>query len=164
MTISSSSLVASRVCDLHAAHVSACAALVEGSSLMARYRYHGEQAAAQLRAAIAGEGDADLRVAVGGDGEVLGFAWLLPRGAFGRSAYLKLILVDPAARGRGVGAALIDDLEARHLGRAGLLLLCTADNAAARRFYEHLGYRSMGLLPGYVIPEIDEVIYYKPRP
>lgn len=86
---------------------------------------------------------------------------MLPRGAFGRSAYLKLILVDPETAGRGVGRALIADLERRHLQRAGIVLLCTADNHPAQAFYERLGYRQVGRLDGYVFPELDELVFFK---
>lgn len=141
----------------------ACAALVDGSPLLARYRFGGEQARRQLEAALHDEqATVELHAALDPrDGRLLGFTWVLPRGAFGRSAYLKLILVDPETAGRGVGRALIADLERRHLQRAGIVLLCTADNHPAQAFYERLGYRQVGRLDGYVFPELDELVFFK---
>ena len=144
-------------------HLEALAALVESSPLLQRYGYGGAQAREHLAAILEGQPEAQqAEVLVAVDHEaVLGFAWVLPRGAFGRSAYLKLILVAPEAAGKGVGRALITAFEERHLTRAGLFLLCTADNTPARRFYERLGYRAVGKLEGYVAPGLDEVIYFR---
>jgi GNAT superfamily N-acetyltransferase len=68
----------------------------------------------------------------------------------GDDVYLEDLFVAPEARGRGVGAALIDDLVA--IGRANgwhrLYWNTDADNAAARRLYDrfcrsdgHIRYR-----------------------
>ncbi len=51
--------------------------------------------------------------------------------------YLVMLFVSPAAIGRGVGAALLRDVEAR----GGRTLECFRDNHAARRFYEREGWR-----------------------
>lgn len=153
------------IAPLAEAHLEACAALVDGSPLLARYRFAGEQARRQIGAALRGEDvvpRAELHVALNQrEGRLLGFTWVLPRGAFGRSAYLKLILVDPDSAGRGVGRSLIADLEQRHLQRAGVVLLCTADNHPAQAFYQRLGYQQVGRLDGYVLPELDELVFYK---
>jgi ribosomal protein S18 acetylase RimI-like enzyme len=156
------------IAPLTSEQVDACAALVERSPLMARYRYGGEQAREHLAAASSGADGtgAELYGATGpwgasGQDELVGFSWVLPRGAFGRSAYLKLILVDPRCAGAGVGRALIAELEARHLQRAGVVLLCTADNHPAQAFYRRLGYREVGRIDGYVFPELDELMFFK---
>ncbi len=148
------------------AQLDACAALVDGSPLLARYRFGGEQARRQLAAALQGEDGAEVELSAAVDQErrLLGFSWVLARGAFGRSAYLKLILVEPASAGRGVGRALIAELERRHLQRAGVVLLCAADNHPAQAFYRRLGYLQVGRLDGYVLPELDELVFYKRPP
>jgi len=55
--------------------------------------------------------------------------------------YLEDLFVDPAARGGGVGRALIEDLTtlARERGWARLYWHTAADNAAARRLYDAFG-------------------------
>lgn len=59
---------------------------------------------------------------------------------------LRLLIVDAAWRGLGVGRALIEELEARAVAR-GLTetqLMVELDNPAAEAVYEHLGYRQAG--------------------
>ncbi len=146
-------------------HLDACAAIVGGLELFRRYEF-GAEAARRLLEAALGEPRAVLLVIELG-GEVAGFVWFVRRGAFDRSGYLRLIAVDERFAGRGVGAALLDALEERHLREGGIILLASAENAGAHRFYERLGYRQVGLLPDYVRPGLDERVYYKappPRP
>lgn len=45
----------------------------------------------------------------------------------------------------------------------GVFLFTTADNFGALRFYEKMHYQRIGVLPSYVLPGIDEVIYFKPK-
>ena len=78
----------------------------------------------------------------------------------GRTAqYLKQIAV--ANPGHGVGAALLDQLERRYLDEGGIVLMVTASNDGAQRFYEGRGYAQVGEIPGYVNPAHDERLYYK---
>ena len=75
------------------------------------------------------------------DETVLGFAihqhhpstWVM-----GDDCYLEDLFVAPAARGQGIGRALIDDLVvlARARGWHRLYWLTDADNAAARKLYD----------------------------
>jgi ribosomal protein S18 acetylase RimI-like enzyme len=95
-------------------------------------------------------------------GRVVGFAWVLLRGGFARSAYLRLIAVDRALKRRGVGRILMREMERRHLKPSGLILLTNATNKAAREFYESLGYRKVGVLRNYVKKGLTEIIYFKP--
>ena len=85
-----------------------------------------------------------------------------PKGAFGRSDYLKRIAVDDALRGGGVGAALLEaiEAEARAAGRD-LVLLVSDFNDGAQRFYRAHGYQEVGRLPAYVLADVDEVLMWK---
>jgi GNAT superfamily N-acetyltransferase len=75
------------------------------------------------------------------DGEVVGFtvcvvhsgSWTLAP-----ACYLEDLFVDPEARGRGIGAALIEDLilRCRERGWARLYWHTRESNAAARRLYD----------------------------
>jgi putative acetyltransferase len=68
---------------------------------------------------------------VAGDGpSILGLSLL-------EGDYLVMLFVSPDAIGKGVGAALLRDVEAR----GGRTLECFRDNHAARRFYERAGWR-----------------------
>ena len=56
--------------------------------------------------------------------------------------YVQMVAVDPDARGRGVGSALLAEAErrARQTDCVRLALDVDADNTGARRLYERLGY------------------------
>lgn len=59
------------------------------------------------------------------------------------------VFVEPAARGRGVGRALMDAIVAkgRELDLVQLELAVNADNATAIGFYDSYGFRRFGRLP-----------------
>lgn len=58
-------------------------------------------------------------------------------------AELRMLVVDPAAQGRGVGAALVGACveRAAATGRAGVCLFTTPSMVAAHRLYDRLGFR-----------------------
>jgi ribosomal protein S18 acetylase RimI-like enzyme len=64
------------------------------------------------------------------------------------SALVEDVVVDPEARGRGVGAQLVAQCEewARSRGATRLQLLADRDNAAALRFYDRAGWRSTRMI------------------
>ena len=71
----------------------------------------------------------------------LRFPWL-------RGAYIELVGLAPAARGGGVGAAIIAWMTAEIAGRAGnLWATVSAFNAGARRFYAAHGFVEVATLP-----------------
>lgn len=67
------------------------------------------------------------------------------------SAHLNLLAVAPAHRRRGVGRALLQWLEETALTAGSFIigLELRAGNEAARAFYDALGYRVLGEVPGY---------------
>lgn len=136
------------------------AALMAVSEPWTRYGVTVEAARALWEGAL-GDG-ASVSVARLGE-DAAGFAWYIPRAGFGLSGYLKLLGVAPEARGHGVGAALLAHTEQRTIadGQDDLILLVSAFNEAAQRFYRRYGYREVGRLEGYVAPDIDELIYRK---
>jgi Beta-lactamase class C and other penicillin binding proteins len=98
------------------------------------------------------------------DEGLLGFAWIDLRGAFSSAPYLRLIAVDEAKRGYGVGAALLEEFESRGacVGRD-YCLLVSDFNVRAQAFYERHGYRKAGELPDFAVPGIAEVLMVKRR-
>ncbi|MCC7205821.1 MAG: GNAT family N-acetyltransferase [Anaerolineae bacterium] len=126
-------------------------------------RYGLAEAAAlrMLEAALAG---GDLLLAADHDerGARAGFAWGMPRGAFGRSPYLRLIGVRPDCTDLGIGAALLDAVEDWARAEATDLFLLVSDfNADAQRFYARHGYVQIGAIPGYVLPDVTEILMRK---
>jgi acetyltransferase len=65
---------------------------------------------------------------------------------------LQKLFVGPAVRGQGVGRLLMDALHdaARQRGRT-LILLSAHHRGPAERFYKELGYREIGVTPGYFV-------------
>jgi len=142
------------------AHLPALAALMSASPLLRRYGVTAPSARESLHEAF-GNGDT-LLIAVDGS-TVLGLAWVIATNALDRSAYLRLLLVAPGQRSRGVGAALLSDAERRAsmAGSRHMILLVTTTNRRARAFYVSRGYRYIGALPGFARPRINESLYVK---
>lgn len=133
-------------------------ALIQGLSF---FREWGADGVATRDAILNASPQDHISAAIDPAQNLLGFSWVMPKGAFGRSAYLKLLAIRDDQRGLGLGRALMSHNEALHLHPHGLCLLVTATNTPARRFYERLGYNQVGLLPSYVKPGIDECLYLK---
>ena len=82
-------------------------------------------------------------------------------------AEVQKVLVFHAARGRGIGAALMTrvEAEARVHGRTLLFLDTSVGEAGAVKFYERLGYALAGGIPDYAAnPDgtlVPNVIFYK---
>jgi ribosomal protein S18 acetylase RimI-like enzyme len=139
--------------------VAALSRLAGGHPLFARYGVDDAVLERSLTAAVTG-GDALLLAAQ--ERRPLGFAWWVPLGAFARSPYLRLLVVAPAATGRGIGGALLDAVEGRAAPTAeDLFLLVTHDNVAAQRFYARRGYAEVGRLADYVVAGTTEIVLRK---
>ena len=72
-------------------------------------------------------------------------------------AELQKLFVASAARGRGIGKALMSALhdKARDHGRT-LVTLNTRRTTGAQEFYEELGYHVAGVVPGWTVGRIGE--------
>jgi GNAT superfamily N-acetyltransferase len=147
-------------------------ALAEGLAALPLLQRYGRDAARlgrDLEAAL-GRGDG-LIVAVegggagsgdGAGGRVVGLAWFTREGTLGMGGYLRLMAVLPGAQGQGTGAALLEAFEAEVAARsAHAFLLCSDFNAPAQRFYERHGWARCGALPGLVLPDVAELVYWK---
>lgn len=74
------------------------------------------------------------------------------------------LAVDPKAHGRGVGRALVIEMERRLQGRARLISVDTsgrADYAPTRAFYAAVGYAAVAIVPDFYAPGDDQVIFTK---
>jgi GNAT superfamily N-acetyltransferase len=126
---------------------------------MVRYRRDAARIAADLEAALSG-GDGLLVEET--RGRVRGLAWFLAGGTFGMGGYLKLMAVVPGETGGGAGAALLASFE-REVARTSrhAFLLVSDFNEGARRFYERHGYARVGSIPGLVLADVAELVYWK---
>lgn len=103
-----------------------------------------------------------LQVADMGEDRACGFAWGMIGGGFGRSVYLRLIGVRDDLAGQGIGALLLDNVEQVAAVLSDSICLLVSDfNYGAQRFYRRQGYAQVGSIPGYVLPEVDEMIFWK---
>jgi aminoglycoside 6'-N-acetyltransferase I len=150
----------------------AAALLVEG------FREHAPAAWPSLEAGLAEvreslEPGRISRVAIDDDGLVLGWIGGIPQ-YDGRVWELHPLVVAPARQGRGIGRALVADLEARACERGGLTLWAGADDEDGRtslggvdlyddlprriatvrssvghpyQFYQRLGFTIVGVMP-----------------
>jgi ribosomal protein S18 acetylase RimI-like enzyme len=74
------------------------------------------------------------------------------------------LAVDPAAHGKGVGRALVVEMERRLNGRARLISIDTSgrlDYGPTRAFYAALGYTAVAIVPDFYAPGDDQVIFTK---
>jgi ribosomal protein S18 acetylase RimI-like enzyme len=130
--------------------------------LLRRYATSHEQALEVLRQAYA-ERDVLLVAHAALAPAVAGLAWVIFTRAFDHAAYLRLLLVAEGSQNTGAGQHLMAEVEVRARARARhLYFMVTRDNTGARRFYERLGFRTVGDLPAHVRPDVDEVLYHKP--
>jgi len=140
--------------------IATCAALISGSLPWTRYGITYEGAVERLTMGLC-QGTAIL-VAVDGGDVLVGFVWVIPRGAFDLSGYIRWIVVSATQRGGGIGHLLLEAAEARvrQTGRD-IFLICSDFNIDARRFYERHGYVQVGVIPDYVLPGVAEIVYRK---
>ncbi len=137
------------------------AAWMVKTPLWQRYHLTIERASANFETGLA-RGDVLLVADAGSDNIACGFAWCLQQGGFGRSMYLRLIGVRQERARAGVGAALMQAAEEAALTISHELFLLVSDfNLDAQRFYERHGYQRIGAIPGYVLPEVTELLYWK---
>jgi GNAT superfamily N-acetyltransferase len=139
--------------------VAPLAAALARLPLLVRYRRDGPQIGRDLAEASA-RGDGLL--VEERDGRVRALAWCQRTGTLGVGGYLRLLAVAPEATGEGVGAALLAAFEAE-VGRESrhAFLLVSDFNDGAQRFYERHGYARVGALPGIVLPDVAELVYWK---
>jgi GNAT superfamily N-acetyltransferase len=92
------------------------------------------------------------------DGDVAGLALVRPR--FLGGDYLELFAVAAAARGQGLGAALLTHLETVVFARARNFFVASRTSTTARRFARH-GYAHVGTLPDLLVRGSAELLLRK---
>ena len=98
------------------------------------------------------------------DGSLVGWICWGPTPGTAGTFHLYWIVVDPAWQHRGVGGALLEEMERRVAGRARLIAVETAgraDYAPTRAFYAGRAYRVAAEIADYYAPGDDLVLFMK---
>jgi GNAT superfamily N-acetyltransferase len=117
--------------------------------LLGQLGYPASPDTAARRIARHAVSEADLLLVAEANGEVAGLASLHISIALeyeGEAGKLSAIVVDEAARGRGVGRALVEAIEAEARARGCVLLFLTSNErrGEAHAFYRALGFEETG--------------------
>ena len=91
------------------------------------------------------------------DGDVVGYAGLC---AYPGESFVQTLAVRRGRQGRGIGSALLTALieEASRRSMPTLGLEVRADNRAAQRLYERLGFERVGVRKGYYQPSDTDAV------
>jgi ribosomal protein S18 acetylase RimI-like enzyme len=144
---------------LAAEEIRALARALAGVPLMVRY---GRAPEALERALAAAHARGERLLVAEEGGAIRGLAWFLTGGTLALGGYLRLIAMLPGAEGKGAGAALLAAFEADTAKESGHAFLLVSDfNEGAQRFYARHGYARVGALPGLVLADVAEVLYWK---
>ena len=91
-----------------------------------------------------------------------GLAWIVPKGTFNRSPYLRLLVVHPKFTSIGVGTLLMLRVESQvKMDFRDLFILVSEFNVDAQSFYMQMGYSKIGEITDYVLPGVSELIFRK---
>ena len=101
------------------------------------------------------------------DGRLVGSVALVLDGDFGEvtasadEAAFRMLVVDPDARGHGVGELLVTEClgRARAAGKRRMVLSTGREMTAAHRLYERLGFRRLPERDWSPVPGIDLLVY-----
>lgn len=96
------------------------------------------------------------------DNSFAGLLWFVPRGAFHSFPYLHILAVPDRLRGKGIGKSLLSFYERTIREYSSKSFLVVADfNPEAKRLYEKLGYKEVGILPDLYKPGVAECLMMK---
>ena len=110
---------------------------------------------------------AELLVVRDDGGRVVGSVALVLDGDFGEvtesddEAGFRMLVVDPVAQGRGIGAALVEEClaRARAAGKRRVVISTATRMTAAHRLYERLGFTRLPERDWTPVPGIDLIVY-----
>jgi ribosomal protein S18 acetylase RimI-like enzyme len=94
------------------------------------------------------------------DEQVVGCLLLEMRGQL--NGFIRAICVDSDFRGRSIGTKMIDMIERRVFKASpNLFIMVSSFNFGAKKLYERLGFKEVGVLKDYVVKGSDELLLRK---
>jgi ribosomal protein S18 acetylase RimI-like enzyme len=94
--------------------------------------------------------------------ELAGFILIENKGLL--KGYIKVLCVSEKFRGQGVGQKLMEKAEEIIFSYSPNVFLCVSSfNKKAKRFYERLGYKRVGILKDFLIKGADEYLLRKTK-
>jgi [ribosomal protein S18]-alanine N-acetyltransferase len=92
----------------------------------------------------------------------VGFILFISEPVFARGGYVRAVGVDPAMRRQGIGRKLLAFAESRIVRKSPNVYLCVSSfNRRGQAFYKGLGYTRVGKIPGLIVPNASEFIFWK---
>jgi ribosomal protein S18 acetylase RimI-like enzyme len=142
-------------------HLVACTEALIHSEIGAAYFPSAQKAEAFLQQGLTKE---EIFVAIDDHGDCVGYIWFTLEGAFYRFPYLLNIAVKKDLRGRGIGKKLLALFEKKGFAKASKLFLLVSDfNAGAKRLYQAIGYKEVGVIPDLIKAGVAEHIMMKSK-
>lgn len=104
----------------------------------------------------------EIVVALNNEGNCLGFLWYIINGAFHSFPYLHIIAVKDEFRNQGIGNKLLVYFEKVISKDKSKVFLVVADfNPKAKRLYENIGYKEVGIIPNLYKSGVTEYLMMK---
>jgi len=104
----------------------------------------------------------EIYITIDQDKNCLGFVWIIMKGTFHSFPYLHIIAIKKEKRGLGIGKQLLQFSEDICFQNSSKLFLVVADfNPDARKLYESMGYKEVGILPNLYREGIMEFLMMK---
>jgi ribosomal protein S18 acetylase RimI-like enzyme len=94
--------------------------------------------------------------------EPVGFIVFTPEPVFARGGYIRAVGVAPGMRRSGIGTRLLAFAEHKISRSSPNAYLCVSSfNRLGQIFYKSQGYKMVGKIPGLILPQASEHIYWK---
>ncbi|QNO14164.1 GNAT family N-acetyltransferase [Alkalicella caledoniensis] len=106
----------------------------------------------------------EIYVCLNQQDEILGFLWVELSGTFDKYPYLHMIVIDENVRGKGIGKKLLSHFEEVITSDYDKVFLMVGDfNKRAKRLYEELDYKVVGMIPNFYKEGVTEYLMYKTK-
>ncbi len=140
-------------------HVLDCKLAVKKSEL-GRVYFPGDDKA--IEALNEGISKGEIFVAINENNECIGFVWIILNGAFHSFPYIHVIAIKEEFRNLGIGKMLLKFCEETFAKDNSKLFLVVGEfNPRAKRWYQNIGYKEIGVIPSLYKKGVNEWLMMK---